>query len=1061
MKKGMIYSTLMIILLVSNSVICAQKIYFNRVAPPDGNTFMHITGIVQDQQGYMWFASKKGLFRYDGYEIVHYKNFDDDSNTLATNALEAIAVDSSGIIWIATFGGLGLDRFDPRTSTFAHIRHDSTNAGSLASNNVSALLVDHEGTLWVGSDAGLDRYDAHTGTFIHYRSNTDDPNSLSCDQVRAIYEDRQGELWIGTGNAYIDDVAGKNEGGLNRLNKQTGRFIRYLSNPKDPHCLINNKVRAIFEDSKGNFWIGTAGDGLHIMDKLRGTFTRYRYDPANPEKLSRPEVRKELGYDHITFITEDVSGTIWIGTVGAGLNNYDPVTHKTTHYELEKDTAGAFTDREVWTAYTSREGVLWISTINGNLYRLNPRQRDIAYQKTKGACVFSFFEEPDGTLWTATTEGLIVQRKSGDVTNYTHQPHNKGSLSSNVVVALKRDRSGRIWVGSEGGLDLWDRQSNQFIHYRNVPENKESLSSNFVVNIYEDRSDNLWVGTFKGLNLMNRDNGSFSRYIFHPEDTTSQNLNIVTSVLEDREGKMWIGCAMVGDVHELNKSDGTFKTFLKGYGIQSFCEDQSGSFWVAGDEGLFRYDKSKHTFIRHLDSGLGTNFSKVRSLLEDSEKNLWLGTENGIFKLNPERQLVRQYGKTFGVNGNTLCHRSIYQGNEGQLYFGNYSGYLKFFPQQLSQDNIPPQIIFSSFRLADNTSPVKDLLSNVNSIQLRHNQNSFTFEFAGIDFAEPESNRHYFMLEAYDKKWNRAGSDRKAVYFNVPPGKYIFRVKSINSKGVSAERSVNVVVVPPWWSMWWFRVPAVIFVFALLYGIIRWRMNQKFRLRLERSEKEKQVAELQQQKTELEMQALRAQMNPHFIFNSLNSINRFILQNNKTQASEYLAKFSRLVRLILLNSQSPLIPLANELEALQLYLELEALRFEQRFDFRITLDGGVDDAMIKVPPLVIQPFTENAIWHGLMHKEEKGHLNIKLFIEDDALCCMINDDGIGRNHAAQIKNRDGNTHRSMGMRITADRIALMKQKSLVHASIVVNDIVQPDGNPGGTEVIIKLPVVYD
>ena len=384
-----------------------------------------------------------------------------------------------------------------------------------------------------------------------------------------------------------------------------------------------------------------------------------------------------------------------------------------------------------------------------------------------------------------------------------------------------------------------------------------------------------------------------------------------------------------------------------------------------------------------------------------------------------------------------------------------------FFPQQLSQDTIPPHIVLSSFRLAGKTSPVKDPLSNINTIQLRHDQNSFTFEFAGIDFTDPESNRHYFMLERYDEQSNQAGSDRKAVYFNVPPGKYIFRVKAINSKGVSAERSVNVVVLPPWWSMWWFRVSAVIFLIALLYGIIRWRLNQKFRLRLERSQKEKQVAELQQQKTELEMQALRAQMNPHFIFNSLNSINRFILQNNKNQASEYLAKFSRLVRLILQNSQSPLIPLANELEALQLYLELETLRFEQRFDFRITLDRGVDEAMVKVPPLVIQPFTENAIWHGLMHKEEKGHLNIKVFIEDDALCCMINDDGVGRSQAAEIKNRAGNTHRSMGMRITADRIALIKQKNLVHASIVVNDLVQPDGNPGGTEVIIKLPVVYD
>jgi tetratricopeptide (TPR) repeat protein len=236
-------------------------------------------------------------------------------------------------------------------------------------------------------------------------------------------------------------------------------------------------------------------------------------------------------------------------------------------------------------------------------------------------------------------------------------------------------------------------------------------------------------------------------------------------------------------------------------------------------------------------------------------------------------------------------------------------------------------------------------------------------------------------------------------------------------------------------------------------------------LQLQKVESEKTKAELQQQSTELEMQALRAQMNPHFIFNSLNSINRFILQNNKAQASEYLTKFSRLVRLILQNSQSALIPLESELESLQLYLELEAVRFDHHFEFNIKVDDELETDVIKVPPLIIQPYAENAIWHGLMHKEEKGHLEIELFQQfaesggDEMLCCKITDDGVGRKKAAEIKSKSASTHKSMGMQITASRIEMLQQKKQLDAYIKITDLVLADGSAGGTEVILKIPIM--
>jgi len=226
---------------------------------------------------------------------------------------------------------------------------------------------------------------------------------------------------------------------------------------------------------------------------------------------------------------------------------------------------------------------------------------------------------------------------------------------------------------------------------------------------------------------------------------------------------------------------------------------------------------------------------------------------------------------------------------------------------------------------------------------------------------------------------------------------------------------------------------------------------------LENRKKEQLLAEIQQQKTELEMQALRAQMNPHFIFNSLSSINMFILENNKLQASEYLSKFSKLMRLILQNSQEAFIPLERELEALQLYLELESVRFDKKFEYSTVVHDMVDTTVVRVPPLIIQPYVENAIWHGLMHKKQPGHLEIELFQQGDVLNCKITDDGVGRAEAEQLKIKSQNKHKSMGIKITESRIA-MTQLNQSAKSVQIRDLVYPDGSAAGTEVILKIPV---
>jgi len=227
-------------------------------------------------------------------------------------------------------------------------------------------------------------------------------------------------------------------------------------------------------------------------------------------------------------------------------------------------------------------------------------------------------------------------------------------------------------------------------------------------------------------------------------------------------------------------------------------------------------------------------------------------------------------------------------------------------------------------------------------------------------------------------------------------------------------------------------------------------------LKLQLLEGEKTKAELQQQATELEMQALRAQMNPHFIFNCLSSINRFILKNETEAASDYLTKFSRLIRTVLTNSKKTFINLEDELEMLRLYLDMERLRFKNSFEYKISFKNELDPENIFVPPLLLQPFAENAIWHGLMHKQGEGHLEIALSIEKKILTCIISDDGIGRNKAAMIKSRSAEKQKSMGLEITAERLALLNQDMDEQTFFNIEDITDDEGNVAGTRVILKM-----
>jgi anti-sigma regulatory factor (Ser/Thr protein kinase) len=439
--------------------------------------------------------------------------------------------------------------------------------------------------------------------------------------------------------------------------------------------------------------------------------------------------------------------------------------------------------------------------------------------------------------------------------------------------------------------------------------------------------------------------------------------------------------------------------------------------------------------------GIGTYWGSVT---QDQEGNLWFATKGRITNYHPEGDIPDTVAPTIQLTGIKLFDENISwydldKRRDSNLVLTNGTTIKKFHFGELTPFYNQP----------------KDL-------KLLHDNNYITFQFIGITTNRPKEVKYKYFLKGFDEKWSAPTAQPEATYNNLPPGKYVFKVKATNSEGYwSKELSYPFRIFPPWWKTWWAYTLFAIAVITILFGTIRWFLQQKYRSQLEKSEKEKEIAEIRQKASEMEMQALRAQMNPHFIFNSLNSINRFILQNNRAQASEYLTKFSKLVRMILQNSQASLISLESELESLNLYLDLEAVRFEHRFAYKISCPKDLDIEVLKVPPLVIQPFTENAIWHGLMHKEDKGQLDIDVSEEDDYLYVKISDNGIGRKKAAELASKSATKHKSMGLRITKDRIAMLQKSNGGESPVKIIDLENEDGSAAGTEVVLKMPIVYD
>jgi hypothetical protein len=402
-----------------------------------------------------------------------------------------------------------------------------------------------------------------------------------------------------------------------------------------------------------------------------------------------------------------------------------------------------------------------------------------------------------------------------------------------------------------------------------------------------------------------------------------------------------------------------------------------------------------------------------------------------------------------GLINSSFESNKFYPLQNGQWLTFTTTEAISFFPSKTKYpDMARSKIEIAGFKLFDNPLFIDSLLSDNKALRLSYKENFFTIEFAALKFSGQQQINYFYRLRGIDKDWVNGGTRRFANYTNLPPGNYTFEVRAENGLNSEEITSFKIIIAPPFWQTWWFISACLVFIGVSGYWLFRRRLKAV-----------RHEAEMKQTIAETEMMALRAQMNPHFIFNCLNAIDNLIQTNQKEKATTYLARFAKLIRSVLDSSKNNVVPFQNDFESLQLYLQMEQFRCNNKFTYELIANEELLHGDYKLPPLIAQPFVENAIHHGLLNKQIGDRkLAISATVENDGIKYTIIDNGVGRARAGEIKEINKPGHQSYGITITAERIHLYNRDGKSN-DISITDLWE-NGQPAGTKVEIRLKI-YD
>jgi len=1015
------------------------NIQFNYITEKEGLSSNTVTSIAQDEEGFIWVGTDDGMNRLDGYRVKRFYHNPASENSLVNNGIHQIVPDGSGSLWITTREGLSI--YDKKTGEFRNFRHNPADSTTLDNDQYANIYIEKNKSTWLTTSTSVYHFDSsfHYNKIFTGIKNLEDFEKRKIEAYQRLTHDRQGNLW------------GIKQGYVFLVDKKTMRPAKIFG----PFA---GNIETFYQDSNFQFWLGSFGGGLMGFDpKSGGSFI---VNLASPREIIHSITEWWDRHHHRWLVLGGDNGLILVDPISLRNKEY---SFRASYYQ-EKTSS----NNVVQYVFVDRQNILWIGTEGGVCYVRPSHQLfdlwniyDSDGTHTAGRdWIYSLCNLSNGywmTRWVGP--GLFHFDKDGILTETV------SNIQTTHGAAPVADSLKPYYITNQGDSVLWFTTNEFLVHYDlqskkarlYKPPDGTSTTGLRTITMVNDHS--WWIRT--------RNNAPNGIYIFDPVSrkflkhfTTSPGCegcvppSLLTIFLSCKKD-LYVTAAGEG-LFKYDPQSDQFKSWFRFQGkeleehsnsFNSVAEDKNGILWIATYTGVFAFDPKEKKVVRDYTDNEPLGGVDVSGIVLDEQQNAWLDTERGIFYIMHSTGKVRHLTITEGLKNNS--NGTFQQGKDHSIYSCVQGYVIHIHPSELlnhSDQKIP--VHFSDATIMDAPYFFHFTSSGEKEMTARPGQKRLSLDFSIMNY--DGDNRYYYRLDGAMDKWQQNENGHLAFY-NLSPGKYTLRVKGGDQYGelLGNEDDVAIIVQPYWWQTNWFKLSCLVLIIALATFLVRRRIVH---IRHE--------ASFRQKIAETEMMALRSQMNPHFIFNSLNSIENFMMQNEKRLASSYLNKFARLIRMILDSSRNELVPLARDMEALCLYVDLEQLRFNHKFCFKLHADPLLLNGDYKVPALLIQPYVENAIVHGLAHSERDDlSLTVSAILEGEYIHYSIEDNGIGRQLSFHYNQQNRPHRKSVGLAITEERINIFNRKQHASGRVTITDLFDKNDKSSGTKVDILIKAV--
>jgi len=848
---------------------------FRHLTAKEGFTSAAVWTIYKDSKGFIWFGTADGLYRYDGYQFKAYKNEPSDPFSISGNSINKIFEDQDGILWFGS-NELGLNRYDRARDHFKRY-YPNPDTSSLLVNGILCIYQDKTGTLWFSTPTGgLHQYVDSTDNFISYRYDTINPVNYK-NFIKCIYEDSQGNLWTGMWEGiYIFDRKEKKYHEPEFLTKVEGiyrfydrdEFISFKDIFGGNDDFRKYRYNSIIEDTNGIIWFATNG-GLLKYDPEQVRLSIYERQLGNPVSLSDITIR-----DIIDNPFNDYR-SLWIST-GWGLNNFDKATGLCVQYFHDPVNPQSLAYSNIFGMYLDDDGLLWIGNEFGGLSILNVMNTHYEYyqidptpEEDQLHTATTFYKDQYGYTWVGTETGGLFRydQEMNLIDHYSFYLSDIFCRWCNFIYSINETNDGHLWVGTLcNGLYLFNRSKNDFTHCKLIRDGSV-LQYEKINAVFKDSFGWQWVGTSVPTGLFYQKPGNRIRTEFHPINQDPLEHIEIRSFYEDEDSTLWIATSGEG-IYLLRPEsrDSLFFEKLKpkadiGAMLNSilaiYCDYQN-NLWFGGSHGLTRYSTLDGS-IANFNSSNGLNADLIYDI-EGDQQYLWLSSDKGLLRFDPKEsgeKKVKIMQLSDGVPFDDIYTWDIYKSEDGMIYVGGKrgsgDGFYRFHPSNIRENKQIPPIVITGFQVKNKPIQLDSNITEKRRFLLKHNENYFSFEFAALDYVNPERNLYAYKLEGVDEDWVQSGTRRFVNYTGISPGSYTFRVKGSNNDGVWNEEGISmaIIVLPPPWKTWWaYTLYAIAFGALLLalrsYDLKRQRLKQN--LELEKVEKDK-LGELDKMKS--------------------------------------------------------------------------------------------------------------------------------------------------------------------------------------------------------------------